>query len=63
MAESPDGAGVLIFGGNNGTMTFYGNEDIIWELKAGANSWNNLNFTLQNGRQRHVVIPLRWDSF
>ena len=54
MAESPDGRGVLLFGGysDNGT------EKRILELCAGADSWNILNVTLENARWNHVVIPL-----
>ena len=55
MAESPDGRGVLLFGG------YFGNgwEDRILELRAGANSWNILNITLEKPRSSHVVIPLQ----
>ena len=52
MAESPDGRGVLLFGGS----VFHQNR--ILELHAGADSWNTLNVTLENKRYRHVVIPL-----
>ena len=55
MAESPDGKGVLLFGGYNDEFR----EDRILELRAGANSWNILNITLQKGRYDHVVIPLQ----
>ena len=56
MAESPDGRGVLLFGGYTDAFTF---EDRILELCAGTNySWNILNITLQNKRINHVVIPL-----
>ena len=59
MAESPDGKGVLLFGGLN-TDTFpYTHEDKILELRAGADSWKILNITLQYGRREHVVIPLQ----
>ena len=51
MAESPDGRGVLVFGGN-----IY--EKRILELRAGADSWNILDVSLKNGRLDHVVIPL-----
>ena len=34
------------------------NEKRILELRAGANSWNILDITLENGRHQHVVIPL-----
>ena len=55
MAESPDGRGVLLFGGLSNENAY---EDRILELRAGANSWNILNITLENGRFGHVVIPL-----
>ena len=55
MAESPDGKGVLLFGGYNDDFR----EDRILELCAGANSWNILNITLKNRRAFHVVIPLQ----
>ena len=56
MAESPDGRGVLLFGGystENGSK-----EKRILELRTGADSWNILNVTLKNARYGHVVIPL-----
>ena len=57
MAESPDGRGVLQFGGYNH------NTDIsdyrIFELRVGANSWNILNITLQDERSNYIVIPLQ----
>ena len=57
MAESPDGRGVLLFGGYNYDENEY--EDRILELRAGANSWNILDITLENGRKEHLVIPLQ----
>ena len=54
MAESPDGRGVILFGGWSGE-----NEKRILELRAGANSWNILDITLENARNSHVVIPLQ----
>ena len=54
MAESPDGRGVLLFGGDRGGNSY---EDRILELRAGANSWNILNTTLKYTRKRHMVIP------
>ena len=51
MAESPDGRGVLLFGGG----VF---EDRILELRAGANYWNILDITLKTGRYSHIVIPV-----
>ena len=59
MAESPDGGGVLLFGGIN-PDPYGGYDDRILELRAGANSWNILNITLQNRRGYHVVIPNPW---
>ena len=56
MARSPDGRGVLLFGGDN-TWT---NTNTILELRAEANSWTILNITLQIGRSGHIVIPLHW---
>ena len=56
MAESPDGRGVLLFGGYSDENSY---EDRILELHAGANSWNILDITLENGRNNHVVIPLQ----
>ena len=55
MAKSPDGRGVILFGGKNGVG---GEEKRILELHAGANSWSILDITLENGRHQHVVIPL-----
>ena len=54
MAESPDGKGVILFGGYSGES-----EKRILELRAGANSWNILDITLENARSGHVVIPLQ----
>ena len=56
MAESPDGRGVLLFGGWSDENDY---EDRILELRAGANSWNILDITLEHGRNSHVVIPLQ----
>ena len=53
MAESPDGDGVLIFGGQTGDIP-----DKIIELRAGANSWVTLNQTLKNPNFQHTVIPI-----
>ena len=55
IAESPDGRGVLLFGGYS-TENLY--EKRILELRAGTDSWSILNLTLENARRWHVVIPL-----
>ena len=39
MAESPDGRGVILFGGD-GSENSYKYENRILELRAGADSWN-----------------------
>ena len=59
MVESPDGRGVLLFGGcGSESVSPDCTEDRILELRAGANSWNILDITLENSRHSHVVIPL-----
>ena len=67
MAKSPDGRGVLLFGGYNGTdawdctvneLICYDNR--ILELHSGSNSWNIFNITLKNRRMAHTVITLPW---
>ena len=59
MAESPDGRGVLLFGGDSSEKSYAAYEDRILELRAGANSWNILNITLKSRRIQHIVIPLQ----
>ena len=56
MAQSPDGRGVFLFGG---TRDDYYQDDRILELRAGANSWNILNITLQDKRYKHTVLTLQ----
>ena len=53
MAESPDGNGVLMFGGQIGDLP-----DKIIQLRAGANSWAILNQTLKYAKYQHTVIPI-----
>ena len=55
MAESPDGRGVLLFGGMSDGHEL---KDRILELRAGANSWNISDITLKNSRRSHAVILL-----
>ena len=55
MAESPDGRGVLLFGGWREYNQY---EERILELRAGADAWNILDVSLENARSHHVVIPL-----
>ena len=57
MVESPDGRGVMLFGGYSSHTNCDKNR--ILELRAGAASWNILNVPLEKFRAFHVVIPLR----
>ena len=56
MAESPDGRGVILFGGWSDEN--YAEKRIL-ELHEGDNSWTILDITLENGRWQHVVIQLQ----
>ena len=55
MAASPDGRGVILFGGLSDENEYVNR---ILELRAGADSWNILDVSLENARGSHVVIPL-----
>ena len=59
MAESPDGKGVLLFGGHSNENSLVRLEKRILEFRAGANSWNILNVSLEHASCMHVVIPLK----
>ena len=56
MATSPDGGGVILFGGYNDDKS--GSEDKILELKFDANEWTVLPQKLNQPRFSHVVIPI-----
>ena len=56
MATSPDGGGVILFGGYNGDKK--AKEDTILELRLGLNEWTQLPQTLNQSRHKHVVIPI-----
>ena len=56
MATSPDGGGVILFGGYNGNNG--DREDKILELRFGANEWTILPQKLNPPRKDHVVIPI-----
>ena len=51
MATSPDGGGVILFGGEGGSG------DTILELRYGSNQWIELPQKLNQPRSYHVVIP------
>ena len=68
MASSPDGNGVILFGGYK--MTEYPSSqplDSIFELKfvgVGLGAyWTTLTTKLQHPRWEHVVIPLVMDTY
>ena len=56
MATSPDGGGVILFGGRNGDKGAY--EDTILELRYGSDKWTTLPQKLKQPRAYHVVIPI-----
>lgn len=56
MAKTPDGRGVLLFGGQN-NQSYH--EDRILELQAGADYWTISDIALQHGKFYHTVIPLQ----
>ena len=56
MATSPDGGGVILFGGYNHDKK--SREDKILELRFGANEWTVLPQKLNQPRLNHVVIPI-----
>ena len=55
MATSPDGGGVILFGGYNSDKP--GKEDILLELRYGSDKWTTLPQKLKAPRSHHVVIP------
>ena len=68
MASSPDGNGVILFGGNNSPYTQYTASaplDTILELRSNgqgwASSWTTLTTKLKHRREYHVVIPVVMD--
>ena len=57
MATSPDGGGVILFGGYNKDK-FYP-EDTILELRFDSNEWIPLPYSKLNpSREGHVVVPI-----
>ena len=55
IVKSPDGGGVMIIGGYTSSNS---NSPKILELRAGGSSWQEHDQELDNGRYRHVVIPV-----
>ena len=56
MATSPDGRGVILFGGNG-----HGRDEnfkTIFELRFGEDKWTTLPQKLNQHRHVHVVIPI-----
>ena len=56
MATSPDGGGVILFGGWNGDKG--ANEDTILELRYDSDKWTTLPQKLKQHRAAHAVIPI-----
>ena len=56
IATSPDGRGVILFGGWNGDKN--AREDTILELRYGSDKWTTLPQKLKQPRNQHVVIPI-----
>ena len=54
MVTSPDGGGVMIIGGRTSSNS---RSPKILELRAGGSSWQERAQKLDNGRDKHVVIP------
>ena len=55
MATSPDGGGVILFGGWN--IDKYVFEDTLLELRYDSDKWTVLPQKLNQPRKSHVVIP------
>ena len=61
MATSPDGGGVILFGGRNRARRNgykYAKEDTILELRYDSDKWTKLPQKLKQPRRSHVVIPI-----
>ena len=56
MATSPDGGGVILFGGYNDAKG--ANEDTNLELRYDSDKWTKLPQKLKQSRAEHVVIPI-----
>ena len=56
MATSPDGGGVILFGGYNWDKR--AEEDTILELRYDSDKWTILPQKLNQRRSQHVVIPI-----
>ena len=56
MATSPDGGGVILFGGWN--IDKYVFEDTLLELRYDSDKWTTLPQKLKQPRYKHVVIPI-----
>ena len=54
MVTSPDRGGVMIIGGRTSSNS---RSPKILELRAGGSSWKERAQKLDNGRDKHVVIP------
>ena len=55
MATSPDGEGVILFGGSKGS---YESVDTLLELRYDSDKWTELPQKLNQPRKQYVVIPI-----
>ena len=58
MATSPDGGGVILFGGWNQDKG--ARENTLLELRFGADHWTILPQKLKQPREYHVAIPISY---
>ena len=66
MATSPDGRGVILFGGyspDKDLILSKGIDDTLLELRYGSDEWITLTQKLKQPRREHVVIPISTNTF
>ena len=56
MATSPDGGGVILFGGKRDDHL--GQDDTLLELRYGSDEWTTLPQKMKQPRVEHLVIPI-----
>ena len=66
IATSPDGRGVILFGGyspDKDLILSKGIDDTLLELRYGSDEWITLTQKLKQPRRDHVVIPISTNTF
>ena len=58
MTTSPDGQGVILFGGMPDDDVEYSTYTAILELRYSSNEWTTLPQKLKYNRASHVAIPI-----